>query len=334
MKVNKLITTIDAHTGGEPLRIITGGLPPLQGETILDRREYFRKELDHIRQVLMFEPRGHHGMYGCVMTPPVSPDADFGVLFMHNEGFSTMCGHGIIAIVKVAIETGYLQVKGERPRIVIDSPAGKIIAYAQMDGDEVASVAFENVPSFVMHSNLSLEVNGREVVVDIAFGGAFYAIVQAEDLGLQVEISQLPALQEWGRAIKERIEEQMDVHHPLEPKLKGIYGVIFSDKPREAGSDLRNVTIFADQQIDRSPCGTGTAARIAALHHHGLLEEGAQFVHEGIVGSQFVAKVIGTTQAGPYDAVIPLIEGTAYITGMHHFVVDPTDPLASGFLLS
>lgn len=333
MKINKLFTTIDAHTGGEPLRIIQSGLPPLKGDTMLEKRSHFREMYDHIRRVLMFEPRGHHGMYGCVITEPVSPKAHFGVLFMHNEGFSSMCGHGIIAIVKVAIETGYLQVNGDRPQVVIDSPAGKIIAYAHMEGDEVKSVSFENVPSFVWASGVSLQVNGLELTVDIAYGGAFYAIVHAKDVGLEVDIQQLAALQDWGRAIKERIEETMDVFHPLEPKLRDIYGVIFSDEPRQTGSDLRNVTIFADQQVDRSPCGTGTAARIAALYHHGLLEAGASFVHEGIVGSQFVGKVIGTTQVGPYNAVIPLIEGKAFITGLHQFVVDPTDPLADGFLL-
>ncbi len=333
MKIKQLFTTIDAHTGGEPLRIITAGIPPLKGETILERRAYFREHYDRIRRVLMHEPRGHHGMYGCVITPPVSPDADFGVLFMHNEGLSTMCGHGIIAVVTAAIETGYLQQQGERQRVVIDSPAGKIVAFAECEGTVVKSVSFENVPSFVYAQDVPLLLGGREFSVDIAFGGAFYAIVEAKELGVRVEIEQLPALQKWGRAIKEQIEANMTVRHPLEPELAGIYGVIISDEPRKNGSHLRNVTVFADEQIDRSPCGTGTAARLATLHRRGRLAVGQPFVHEGIVGSQFTGTVIGTTKVAEYEAITPVIAGKAFITGLHQFVVDPTDPLAEGFLL-
>lgn len=333
MNVNQLFTTIDAHTGGEPLRIITGGIPPIKGGTILEKRRYFREELDYIRRVLMYEPRGHHGMYGCVMTDPVSPDAAFGVLFMHNEGYSSMCGHGIIAAVTAAYETGLLQVEAVQKDIVIDSPAGRIVARAHIEGEQVKSVSFENVASFVYAKDVSIEGEGRTFLVDIAFGGAFYAIVQARDLGVKVEIEQLPELQEWGARIKAQIESRMQVVHPLEPELTGIYGVIISDEPKKADSHLRNVTIFADRQVDRSPCGTGTAARVAALFARGQLAAGEAFVHEGIVNSQFVGKVVGTTQVGEYAAVIPTIEGKAFITGLHQFVVDPTDPLKDGFLL-
>jgi proline racemase len=333
MQAKLLVTTIDAHTAGEPLRIITGGVPPVKGETILARRRYFREHLDHIRRVLMYEPRGHHGMYGCVLTPPASAGADFGVLFMHNEGYSTMCGHGIIAVVTAAIETGYLPVQAEEQRVVIDTPAGKITAYARIDGTTVTAVSFENVPSFVYASDVPIDVNGIRLLADIAFGGAFYAIVKAADLGLKVEIEQLPKLQKWGKAIKQRVEAKMLVRHPLESELQGIYGVIFSDQPKQASSHLRNVTIFADEQIDRSPCGTGTAARLAALYQRGQYQNGEPFVHEGIVGTQFVARVAGTAKVADFPAIIPRIEGTAYITGLHQFVVDPTDPLAEGFLL-
>ncbi|MGG1658516.1 proline racemase family protein [Brevibacillus sp. NRS-1366] len=333
MQINQLFTTIDSHTGGEPLRIITGGIPPLKGETILEKRRYFRENLDYIRRVLMYEPRGHHGMYGCVITPPVSSDAAFGVLFLHNEGYSTMCGHGIIAVVTAAIETGMLQLTGSEENIVIDSPAGRIFARANAEGTQVNSVSFENVPSFVYAKDVPIEWEERTFHVDIAFGGAFYAVVQAKDLGVQVEIEQLAKLQEWGARIKEQIEAAMQVVHPLEPELVGIYGVIISDESRKQGSDLRNVTIFADKQVDRSPCGTGTAARLATLYARGELAIGEKFVHEGIVDSQFIGTIIGTTQVGGYPAIVPTIEGKAFITGLHQFVVDPTDPLADGFLL-
>lgn len=333
MNINQLFTTIDAHTGGEPLRIITGGIPPIKGETILEKRKYLREELDYVRRVLMYEPRGHHGMYGCVMTAPVSPDAAFGVLFMHNEGYSTMCGHGIIAVVTAAYETGLLRVDDVKGDIVIDSPAGRILARANVVDEQVKSVSFENVASFVLAQDFPIEWEGRTILVDIAFGGAFYAVVQAKDLDVQVEIEQLPILQEWGARIKEQIEAKRHVAHPLEPELTGIYGVIISDEPKRPDSHLRNVTIFADKQVDRSPCGTGTAARLATLFARGELEIDEPFVHEGIVNSQFIGTVVGTTQVAEYAAVIPTIEGRAFITGLHQFVVDPTDPLKDGFLL-
>lgn len=335
MEFNRMFTTIDAHTAGEPLRIITGGLPQLKGTSILEKRAFFRQHHDIIRRILMHEPRGHHGMYGCIVTPPVSEDAHFGVLFMHNQGFSTMCGHGIIAVVTAMIETGQLQVNEEIPRIVIDSPAGKVIAHAQCAGSKVRSVSFENVPSFIYAQEVPIALNGREFTVDIAYGGAFYAIVNAEDLGggVRVERNQLPALQKWSRQIKECIEQKMTVRHPFESELKGIYGVIISDLPEKPDSHLRNVTVFADEQIDRSPCGTGTCARLAALYGRGQWKAGEPFVHESIIGSKFIGKILSETKVGEYNAIIPEITGEAFITGFHQFVIDPTDPLANGFLL-
>ncbi|MCJ8013464.1 proline racemase family protein [Paenibacillus sp. KQZ6P-2] len=333
MELKQYYTTIDAHAGGEPLRIITGGIPPLKGDTILARRAYFREHYDYIRKVLMYEPRGHHGMYGCVMTPPVSPDADFGVLFMHNEGFSTMCGHGVIAVVTAALELGLLPAAEDRSQIIIDSPAGKVIAHADHEGTEVKSVSFQNVPSFVYAQDYPVVIEGKSFTVDIAFGGAFYAIVKAEDIGTSVDIAKLPDLQQWGSAIKAYIESTLTVRHPLEPELQGIYGVIVSDSPRRDGSHLRNVTIFADAQIDRSPCGTGTCARMAALYARGELDIDQDFVHESIVNSQFTGRILEKTYVADKEAVIPEIKGRAFITGTHQFIVDPADPLGKGFLL-
>lgn len=330
MQVKRHFSTIDAHTGGEPLRLITGGLPPLPGATILDRRRYMKEHLDEVRQILMYEPRGHHGMYGAVLTPPVSPDADLGVLFMHNEGYSTMCGHGIIALTVTVIETGMIQKEGPEPRVTFDTPAGKVFARAIMDGDRVAEVRFENVPSFVYKSGVELPGG---YTCDIVFGGAFYAFVRAEDAGLRVRPNLVSQLQEAMAEIKAHIEANYDVHHPLEPELRDIYGAIFYDKPDQPGADWRNVCVFADQQIDRSPCGTGTAARLAHLHHLGEMKVGDSFIHESIVGSKFTGRILGQTQVGPFTAIIPEIGGTASITGFHQFVVDSSDPLGGGFLL-
>ncbi|MDA1570827.1 proline racemase family protein, partial [Bacillus cereus] len=230
--------------------------------------------LDHLREVLMYEPRGHHGMYGCIITPPASAHADFGVLFMHNEGWSTMCGHGIIAVITVGIETGMFETK---QKFIIDSPAGEVIAYATYRGSEVDSVSFENVPSFVYKKDVPIQIDSYEFQVDIAFGGAFYAVVDSKEFGLKVDFKDLAAIQTWGGKIKRYIESQMEVKHPLEEGLKGIYGVIFSDEPKGEGATLRNVTIFADGQVDRSPCGTGTSARIATLFEKGILQKGEIF---------------------------------------------------------
>lgn len=334
MKFKRLFSTIDTHAGGEPLRIITSGLPNIKGNTILERRAFFKENMDDIRKILMYEPRGHHGMYGCIITPPVYDNAEFGVLFMHNEGLSTMCGHGIIAVTTVAFETGMLQLEDSSKPVVIDSPAGQVISQANIKGDRVESVSFENVPSFVFKQDVPINLPEGKFTVDIAFGGAFYAVVNAKDLNVKVEISQLPDLQMWGREIKKQIEDQMLVQHPFEKDLQGIYGVIISDEANKPDSNLRNVTIFADEQIDRSPCGTGTSARMATLFNRGQLDIGDEFVHESIINTQFSGKVLSATEVGEYDAIIPQITGKASITGLHQFIVDPSDPLADGFLLS
>ncbi|UTR12001.1 proline racemase family protein [Evansella sp. LMS18] len=334
MEITNMYSTIDAHTAGEPLRIITGGLPEIKGETILQKRAYFREFHDNIRRFLMHEPRGHEGMYGCVMTPPVSDEADFGVLFMHNEGFSTMCGHGIIAVVTAAVETGMVSKKGDRQsQFIIDTPAGQVIATAEHEGSVVKNVSFENVPSFVYKSDYEVSLPEGSFKVDIAFGGAFYAVVHAEDIGVNVLVDELPALKTWGKKIKEFIDGNLEVIHPLERELKGIYGVIISDRPKKADSHLRNVTVFAEGQIDRSPCGTGTSARLATLYARGELKAGESFIHESIIESQLEGEITALTRVENYDAVIPTIKGKASITGFHKFVKTPADEIGDGFLL-
>ncbi|MBS4190781.1 proline racemase family protein [Bacillus sp. FJAT-49705] len=333
MNFSKMFTTVDLHVAGEPLRVITGGFPEIKGSTQLERRAYCMEHLDHLREVLMYEPRGHHGMYGCIITPPASPHADFGVLFMHNEGWSTMCGHGIIAVMTVGIETGMFDLSNGKEKFIIDSPAGEVIAYAKYSGTQVESVSFENVPSFVYKKDFPIKMDGYEFNVDIAFGGAFYAVVDSKEMNLKVNFKDLREIQTWGSKIKHCIESQIEVKHPLEPGLKGIYGVIFSDVPNKEGADLRNVTIFADEQVDRSPCGTGTSARAATLVEHGRLKEGESFVHECITDGRFIGEVLSLTKVGEYNAVVPKVSGQAYITGFHQFVVDPRDPLKQGFLL-
>ena len=329
------ITTIDTHTGGEPFRVITGGFPELPGDTILARRRYAKEHLDHLRTALMFEPRGHADMYGCIVTPPVSPEADFGILFMHNEGYSTMCGHGIIAITKVVLETGYLPRQAPETTVKIDTPAGLVTAHARLRGDQVESVYFHNVPSFVLALAETVKVPGLgRVRYDLAFGGAFYAYVQAEEVGLSCTPADFRALIETGMAIKRAIMASRPIPHPFEEDLSFLYGVIFVGPPQDGhGAHSRNVCIFAEGEVDRCPTGTGVSGRLAIHFARGEIGLNQPIIIESIIGSRFTGQVVESTTFGPYPAIIPQVEGTAHITGRHEFVIDPDDPLQNGFIL-
>lgn len=316
--------TIDAHTGGEPLRLITAGWPEPQGKTILEKREYAKRKQDHLRRVLMFEPRGHADMYGALLTEPERPDSDTGVLFMHNEGFSLMCGHGIIALTKILIERNMMP----GPAIIFDAPAGQIKAHYK-NGE----VSFLNVPSFVLAAGLPVTVGGKTMNVDVAFGGAFYAIVDAEAAGLAVVPEKLTELRAMGDAISRAVEKAIKVVHPTEPGLNSVYGTIFTGPPDAGGADLKNVTIFADKEVDRSPCGTGTCAVLAVLDAMALLDPARPFVHESIVGSTFTARVASRTTIGDIPAIVPELTGRASITGDHTFVVEKDDLFPKGFRL-
>lgn len=328
-----MISTVDLHVAGEPLRIISGELPGIKGKTQPERRAYCMKHLDGVRKTLMNEPRGHHGMYGCIITPPASEHADFGVLFLHNEGWSTMCGHGIIAVVTMVVETGQFVVEGNERKFIIDSPAGEVVAYARCEGQKVIDVSFENVTSFVYEKDFPVEIEGKTLSVDIAFGGAFYVILDSVNVNLQLNFEDLPKLQSLGMKIKYYIEANLNVKHPLQGDLKDIYGVIFSSEPSNEEADLKNVTIFADHQVDRSPCGTGTSARVATLYARGELKKGDTFLHESITGGVFRSEVLHEKNVNQFDAVVPKVAGTASITGFHQFVVDTRDTMPEGFLL-
>ncbi len=328
------ITTIDAHTAGEPFRVITGGYPALPGDTILARRRYARQYLDHLRTALMWEPRGHADMYGCIVTPPVSPEADIGVLFMHNEGYSTMCGHGIIGIAKVALETGLLPMTEPETMVKIDTPAGLVTAYARVTGGQVQSVRFYNVPSFVLTLDECVEVPGLgQVRYDIAFGGAFYAYVQAEDVGVACTPGDFRPLIEKGIAIKRAIMASRSIPHPFEEDLSFLYGTIFIGPPLGKGTHSRNVCVFAEGEVDRCPTGTGVSGRLAIHYARRQIGLAQPIVVESIIGTTFTGRIVETTTFGPYPAIIPEVEGTAHITGRQEFWIDPADPLRDGFVL-
>ncbi len=325
--------TVDAHTGGEPLRLIVDGWPRPEGRTMLEKRAWARKHQDHLRRALMFEPRGHLDMYGALLTEPERQDSHAGVLFMHNEGFSTMCGHGIIAVATIAFERGLIAPAGGGSTLVLDAPAGQIRATADLQHGRVRGVSFVNVPSFVLASRVPVKLGARTVPVDVAFGGAFYAIVDAEAAGVPILSERLSDLRRVGMEITRAADSELTVVHPAESGLRGIYGTIFTGPASTAGAHLRNVTIFAEGEVDRSPCGTGTCAVLAVLDAMGIVQDGEPFVHESIIGTIFSAKVIARTAVGDIPAIVPELTGSAWITGEHTFIVSDDDPLGQGFRL-
>jgi proline racemase len=318
------IRAVDYHTAGEPFRIVTDGVEAPRGATILDKRRDASERLEHVRRLLVHEPRGHADMYGCFVVEPNDDGADLGVVFFHNAGYSTACGHGTIALVTWALDEGLVAREDGETRIVVDVPSGRLETWARVEDGRVASVRFRNVPSFVWAHGVELS----DRVVDVAFGGAFYA--SAEEL---VAPAELPRLVELGRRLKREVEEWQDVVHPLEPELRDVYGVVFWQEEEEDPLTQRNVTVFADGEVDRSPCGSGTSARLAILDRTGRLPRGADLRHLGIVDTEFRGRVVGDADVAGIPAVITEVEGSAYRTGEHVFSLDPHDPLADGFLL-
>jgi len=328
------ISTVEAHTAGEPLRIVAGGLPPIPGKTMLDKRRYFQKHLDHLRRALILEPRGHADMYGCILTEAVTSDGTFGVLFLHNEGYSTMCGHGIIALSTVIIETGRIPFEGKETVLRIDTPAGRVTAIASVEKGRVTRVAFRNVPSFVFALDHKVSVPGLgNIEVDIAYGGAFYAFCRADRFGFDLVPAEAPQLIDLGRRIKQAVREAFPIRHPFEKELGFLYGTVFVGKPHDGIHHSRNVCVFAEGEVDRSPTGTGLSARSAIESARGNLRAGQAFEVESILGTCFTGRVADKIPYGPYEAVIPEISGPAHITGSSEWIIDPDDPLKNGFVL-
>ena len=318
------IRTVDYHTAGEPFRIVTGGVELPRGATILDKRRDAHDRLDDVRRLLVHEPRGHADMYGCFVVEPEDAEAHLGVVFFHNAGYSTACGHGTIALVTWALDEGIVEKQEGENHVVVDVPSGRLDTWAHVEDGRVRSVRFRNVPSFVWAEGVEL----GERTVDVAFGGAFYASVEE-----RVEAGELPRLIELGRELKRELEAWQDVVHPLEPELRDIYGVIFWQEEGESPLTQRNVTVFADGEVDRSPCGSGTSARLALLDRAGRLPRGEELCHRSIVDTEFTGRVVRDTEIAGLPAVVTEVEGSAYRTGEHVFTLDPSDPLQDGFLL-
>jgi len=342
------INTIDVHTAGEPLRVITGGWPEIPGATILDRRRHAREYQDTLRRAVVWEPRGHADMYGCLVLPPATDDGDAGVLFLHNEGWSTMCGHGIIGVVKLGVETGLLPGRPTGPDTVesrIDTPAGRVTATAHLaqedsgkpgvgGGRRVERVTFLNVPSFVLAAGVDVYVPGvGRVRLDVAFGGAFYAYVEAAPLGLALVPENVSAIIDLGMRIKRAVSTAIPLTHPDgDPDLEFLYGTIFTG-PAHGDADMREVCVFADGEVDRSPTGTGVSGLAAILHARGELAVSRKIEVESILGTTFTVRVVRELELAGRPAIEPEVGGTAHVTGRHEFWIDPLDPLRDGFLL-
>lgn len=327
------LTTIESHTGGEPLRVVVDGFPEINGDSILEKRRYVRDNYDHLRRALMLEPRGHANMYGALLTDPVTQDGDIGVLFTHNDGYSTMCGHGVIALGVVLPEIGAVDVTSEKQTIEMDTPAGRVTAQPQTSDGEIERVAFKNVSSYVDRLNEETTIPGYgSVTYDVAFGGAYYAYCNVNEFDTSLDDTNERELVDIGRTAKAAIAEDISLSHPVDDDLGFLYGVILSEEPKNAGN-LRNVCIFADGEIDRSPTGTGVSGHLAIQHTKGALAPGEDFVVESLIDSTFTGRISELTTFHEYDAVIPVIEGEAYITGTSEFTINPADPFKDGFVL-
>lgn len=332
MNFSRIITAVDSHTSGEPTRIVTGGIPVIPGASMRQKKEWLAEHCDVVRRCLMWEPRGHKDMFGAIITAPASGDADVGVLFMDGGGYLDMCGHGSIGTVTVLVEMGMMagrEIDGRR-EVVLDTPAGIIRAAAAVKNHRVQGVSIQNVPCFHYAAlTVALEDVGS-VPIDIAYGGNFFAIVNVAHLGITIDPDSIPGLIELGLRIRQAAKRSLDIVHPADGRPGEVNLVEIYD---ESCFPPKNIVIFGRGQIDRSPCGTGTSAKMATLHHYGKLAIGETYRYSSVLGTEFQGRLIGQTRVGDRDAVLPEITGRAFITGIQQFVVDDEDPLRDGFCL-
>ena len=337
-ELSKLISTVDSHTAGECTRLVMSGLPPIPGQTIAEKLAYAEEHLPWVPGYLLLEPRGHKDMFGAVLVPPCSPEADVGVLFMDNQGYEPMCGHAVIGTVTTVLETGMFEMQEPETLVTLETPSGLIRAYAQVERGRVGEVSFENVPAFVYRSDVALQVPGvGDVMVDVVFGGLFFAFVDARQLDIDLIPENAAWLADLGMRILAATNECVAVRHPDLPHIDKIIDLRFYRELGDDGADSRNVVILGDHMVDRSPCGTGTSAETALRCARGKLGLGESFVAESIIGTRFTGQAVAETRVGgggeDFPAVIPRITGRAHVTGFHQFVLDAEDPFPQGFRL-
>ena len=337
----RLLNVVDAHAEGESGKVVVGGIGPVAGETMLDKMQYFSENLDHLRKLLLCEPRGAVWHNANVVLPTSNPDADFGYIILESTEYPVMSGSNTMCVATVLLETGMLPMAEPVTELVLESPAGLIRIEAACANGKVERVRLVNQPAFVYHRDAKIDVPGLgEVTIDVAYGGMTFAFVDAESIGVSLDVSQEAKLYELGQRIKKAAAEQLEVCHPLDPRIPGITNTSFTGPLlREKGSDGEemvrslNAVIVSPGRLDRSPCGTGTSARLALLHARGDIKTGQLFRHESLIGSQFDSRVEETTVVGPYEAVIPSVAGRAWITSLNQLVLDPSDPFQEGFVV-
>jgi len=335
MRFEKMITAVDSHTEGMPTRVVTSGFGPIPGKTMFEKKQYVEEHLDNLRTLLMFEPRGHGSMSGSIILPPVNSDADLGVVFIEVSGCLPMCGHGTIGTCTVALETGLVKATEPVSYVKLDTPAGRVVGEATVQNGRVRKVKIKNVPSFLYRRDVSVEVPTLgKVTLDVAYGGNFYGILPVESVNLSLEKKNVQALIDTGMRIMKSVGEQVPLVHPLNPEINEIKHIMFTGPSDVAGADAKNAVVLYPGTFDRSPCGTGTSARMAQLFFEGKLALNQDFVHESLIGTTFTGRLVERVQLLPnIPAVVPTIEGRTWITGFQQFVLDPEDPFPSGFLV-
>ena len=329
------LTVTDMHTGGEPVRIVTGGYPAIPAGTILEKRAYVRDNLDHLRKMLMFEPRGHYDMYGVLPVEPDLPGADLAVLFMHNEGYSTMCGHAVIALGRYAVDQGIVAKTEPVTTVRIEAPCGMIVASVEVAGGKAGAVSFESVPAFLFARDREIELPGTgKIRFDVAYGGAFYALADCHQFGLEFGRDRARDFVDAATALTEKLKAEFPLSHPAHADLGFLYGTILTDgKDAFSSEPTKNVCVFAEAEVDRSPTGSGVTARLAAMHARGQIGIGQSRTFESIVGSRFTGEVARTTTEGNHSAIVARVGGRAFYSGKAEFGIEPDDELGRGFLL-
>lgn len=334
MNIERTIFAIDSHTMGEPTRIVVGGVPNIPGSTMPEKKAYLEEHLDYLRTAIMLEPRGHNDMFGSILTQPTTDKADIGIIFMDGGGYLNMCGHGSIGASTVAVETGIVKAVEPVTKLTLEAPAGLIQASVKVENGSAKEVSITNVPAFLYKKDVEIEVPDiGKVVMDISFGGSFFAIVKAENLGIEIETKNAQKLIEIGMKVIKAVNEQVEIQHPTLSHIKTVDLCEIWGPAKSKDATYQNAVVFGQGQLDRSPCGTGTSAKMATLHARGELKVNEDFVYESIINTKFKGKILGLTKVGDYDAVIPQITGSAYITGHNQFFIDPEDPVKYGFIL-
>ncbi|MBC8589842.1 proline racemase [Wansuia hejianensis] len=334
MKFSKSLHVIDSHTMGEPNRTIVGGLPTISGKTMAEKKEYLENNLDYIRTAIMHEPRGHNDMFGSIITFPTMTEADLGIIFMDGGGYLNMCGHGTIGAATIAVETGMVEVIEPVTDIALEAPAGLVKAKVKVEDGKAKEVSVVNVPSFLYKKDVQVELpEVGKVTFDISFGGSFFAIVRDTELKVNIEPNNTNIIIERAMKLREIINREIKVQHPTKSHIRTVDLVEIYGEAKSDDADYQNVVVFGSGQVDRSPCGTGTSAKMATLYAKGELQINEPFLYESIIGTKFKGRVLEETKVGKFNAIIPEITGSAFITGFNHLVIDEEDPVKHGFAL-